>query len=132
MWVIIAIAVVWWLCQKPPTTNDSASGRLGNETEPDATMRTQDELAPGVGASPLTQQDARYGYSTPDWGRPDGLGASPGQNLEGMASQAHGDCGCGCGGGCGGRTRALPDIFSRGRQIGVSPDNLQIVRSRGG
>ena len=81
---------------------------------------------------PLHQYSSRMGFVTPMPGRPGGLGAEPGLNTEGMVSQGVGAVDdCGCGGTCGGCGGSMPDIFQRGPVVGISQDNLQIVRRRG-
>jgi hypothetical protein len=136
----------YFVARTPPTKKDeSAAGTgpadLAGKMLPPAVERIrQRRLAPSIGRPPLTVDDGQYGFVEPVPGRPDGLGSEPGLGDNTLISAM------------GGLQRALngrtvrtsyagvwrqrgadgPDIFLRGPAVGVSDDNLALVRRRGG
>jgi hypothetical protein len=146
--LLLALGTGYAVLRKKPETSESAAG-IGPQDQADMAAIKRRRLLlsnpPGPGAAtslgrpPLTVDDGQYGYVNPDPGRPDGLGHTPSLGDDNLVSNG-GGCGCGCTGavGCGQKTYLRfgtastgPDIFLRGPAIGVSDDNLAIVRRRG-
>jgi hypothetical protein len=130
----------YFVARKPPTKSESAAG-----TSPEDAAVTKDAQAQNiangwrgrvlthpraasVGRPPLTVADGQYGFVRPMPGRPDGLGSEPGLGDNALISSGLGNAARGIWRAQGANG---PDIFLRGPAVGVSDDNLALVRRRG-